>query len=84
MRQNINVIFDISQLTMSYSAIITDWWVTYEYYRRGEMVFFWISACILLIAQFSYSTVFCVSFSSSYNRPLALLFICIFPFAQLD
>ncbi|ETO19913.1 hypothetical protein RFI_17307, partial [Reticulomyxa filosa] len=76
--------FDFGATVLSIVDIVTDVLVAHQFWVNGHVEFFAVSVSIFFLAQFCYTTLFCLTYGDRLkNRELALAFVCVLPFAQL-
>ena len=62
-----NTLYDCFAVTLSLADIATDLVVAYTFYRRGRMIFFWLSCTIFMVAQLAYSFAFVVNYGHDHS-----------------
>ncbi|ETO10478.1 hypothetical protein RFI_26898 [Reticulomyxa filosa] len=82
-RKVINTLYEFGAPIISVVDVVTDIMVTFQFYQNGRMTFFWISLCILLLAQVCYSMLFTLFYADHWStRWRMVAFACIFPLGQ--
>ena len=74
--ETLGIIYDTVAVFISLADVVTDLWITYEYYVLGHMTFFYISICILGIAQLSYSVTFGLRCMKEYGGLTGFMCCC--------
>eukprot|EP01083_Nonionella_stella_P283467 964925_1 len=97
-KQLLDFLYDASICAFSVIDIFCDVYVTIQFYRKGHLIFFWISIFILFLAQISYTLLACFSLEPvpdphatgswqerqwKRQKKYIQLFIIILPFGQL-
>lgn len=80
-----DLFFDVFSTSLSFVDLISDVFVSIQFYQEGEYVYFWVSMCIFFIAQCAYVTQFETQFSGLFDGMCkrAIRCVLVFPFAQL-
>lgn len=77
--------YDAFTVLLFTADVVLDIMITVEFYKEGEMGFFWGSIAIFAVSQLAYSALFMHLFISDDRSMLYLMltFILLLPFAQL-
>lgn len=79
-----DLFFDVFSTSLSFVDLISDVFVSVQFYQEGEYVCFWVSMCIFFMAQCAYVAQFEIQFGRSSDRDCkrALRCLLVFPVAQ--
>ena len=73
-----------SFLSNTFNAVLTDYIVTYEWYRNDEIIYFSISIIILSLVMLITSTAFATSFVDPHSSSCCKLLIVLFMFIPIS
>jgi len=82
--RSLGLIFDTVSAVVSLLDLCTDVIILVSWHQQNRMVFFWISVCILILAQLSYITIFYYNHGTRNDPCHSMLsLMCTIPFAPI-